>query len=523
MLPTCRRCQQRKIRCDKSLPACSPCASVGLECSFDDPVSGETVPRSYIARLDENIRKLKAEITRLQRSQASVDSLSGTETTAPSSVELPSGTCIDGSLSNPYSLSFFQMAPPAFPSFLGAGSAVSYALASIQSCQPFFEDSDDSHFNLPVRLTCGPVLDKPDKSLVTMADIRELIVARYLPIIHRDYPILKAQELAVEQPLRRLPLRQRFNVLMAAAIGGAHAARNYPHVQTTASVLRRWAETLLEPILAEQDASSFQALLLLILYELVDPSRGLCWRLLGMACRLCVDLHWQREAEVGDDTDERPSRETLFLAFYDLEWQVCSALGRPAMLREDTIRSHSALTAGQGSPRFDAQRLQFRIHETIFQSAADFANGQRCPINRELMFLVSQLDSSPDFDIAWLQLQALRGHICMTCVTYERWDMEITRAANSVIRTMAALHRENRLLSIWLSASKVLMAGSALFCLRSKGTREEQHALPPAVNETIDSGLSTCLGLLTAFAENWPPAALFRDVMDRLKSTTKQQ
>ncbi|OAP57621.1 hypothetical protein AYL99_08359 [Fonsecaea erecta] len=449
----------------------------------------------------------------------------GSSSSAPKSVELPAGTCIDGNLSNPYLLAFFKTSPSAFPSFIGAGNAASYTLASIQGSPGFFDGLEDGHFTLPKRLACSPVLDKVDKSLVSLVDIRELIEARYLPVVHREYPILDTRDLAVEQPLRRLGVRQRFNVLMAAAIGGAHAARNYPLVQTTASALRHWAETLLEPVLAGQDRSAFQALLLLILYELVDPSRGLCWRLLGMACRLCVDLQWQREAVDESNKNEQPSRETLFFAFYDLEWQVCSTLGRPAMLREDTIRIHSTLTARQKQPRFDAQRLQFRIHEKIFQCPpSDPKNEPKCPINEELLSLISQLDTTTEFDMAWLQLQALRSHICRSCITYERWNTETRRAAKSVIRTLAKMHRENRLLSIWLSTSKVMVAGTALFCAQSPMNSPAQNFTPSSQgsNESAPS-LATCHYLLTAFAETWPPAALYRDVIARLSPTTMEK
>ncbi|KIW35243.1 uncharacterized protein PV07_01949 [Cladophialophora immunda] len=110
--------------------------------------------------------------------------------------------------------------------------------------------------------------------------------------------------------------------------------------------------------------------------------------------------------------------------------------------------------------------------------------------------------------MAWLQLQALRSHICRSCITYERWDKETRRAAKSVIRNLAKLHRENRLLSIWLSTIS---------------SPAQQFTPSSQVSDENASSFGTCHYLLTAFAETWPPAALYRDVIARLSPTMTEK
>ncbi|KAK5312517.1 hypothetical protein LTR93_011316, partial [Exophiala xenobiotica] len=269
----------------------------------------------YIARLNLHVAQLKAEIARLEKPAGE----SGVTATVSASAELPSGTYTDGRLSSPYFMSVFKPVQPCTPFFIGAGSAADFALATIQRCPSFCHSTYENTLDSSAHISLTVNLDKVDRSVVSMTDIRELINKRYLPIAHTQYPCLGIQQLMVEMPLTRLLPLQRFKVLMAAAIGGAHAARNYPRTTLAVSVLRPWAESLLETILAEQNIQSFQALLLLIQYELVDPSHGLCWTLLGTACRLSVDLMWQRALEKEYDTD-RTSREAMFFVLYGLEW-----------------------------------------------------------------------------------------------------------------------------------------------------------------------------------------------------------
>lgn len=96
-----------------------------------------------------------------------------------------------------------------------------------------------------------------------------------------------------------------------------------------ALILRHWADELAVTVLADPGTPRLQEVLLLILYELVDPTRRLIWNLLGLACRMCVKLGWHRNAgaitpaEPGEKQlqvlHEQGRRTVLFIVLYELE------------------------------------------------------------------------------------------------------------------------------------------------------------------------------------------------------------
>lgn len=62
----CDRCRAKKLRCDGKLPACSSCASAGLKCIVSDKLSRRAFPKGYTETLEERVRQLEAENTKLQ-------------------------------------------------------------------------------------------------------------------------------------------------------------------------------------------------------------------------------------------------------------------------------------------------------------------------------------------------------------------------------------------------------------------------------------------------------------------------
>lgn len=62
----CDRCRAKKLRCDGKLPACSLCAAAGLKCIVSDKLSRRAFPKGYTETLEERLRQLEAENTKLQ-------------------------------------------------------------------------------------------------------------------------------------------------------------------------------------------------------------------------------------------------------------------------------------------------------------------------------------------------------------------------------------------------------------------------------------------------------------------------
>lgn len=62
----CDRCRAKKSKCDGKLPACSTCAAVGIKCIVSDKLSRRSFPKGYTETLEERVRQLEAENTKLQ-------------------------------------------------------------------------------------------------------------------------------------------------------------------------------------------------------------------------------------------------------------------------------------------------------------------------------------------------------------------------------------------------------------------------------------------------------------------------
>ncbi|ANB15106.1 DNA-binding transcription factor CAT8 [Sugiyamaella lignohabitans] len=61
----CDRCRSKKIRCDGLRPHCSQCLAVGFECKISDKLTRRAFPRGYTESLEDRIRQLESENSRL--------------------------------------------------------------------------------------------------------------------------------------------------------------------------------------------------------------------------------------------------------------------------------------------------------------------------------------------------------------------------------------------------------------------------------------------------------------------------
>lgn len=51
----CKRCRQKKIKCDQEFPSCKRCAKLKVPCVSLDPATGKDVPRSYVFFLEDRL------------------------------------------------------------------------------------------------------------------------------------------------------------------------------------------------------------------------------------------------------------------------------------------------------------------------------------------------------------------------------------------------------------------------------------------------------------------------------------
>jgi hypothetical protein len=133
-----------------------------------------------------------------------------------------------------------------------------------------------------------------DRSLLTPGTIRFLLNC-YDRCIRPQYNILLPEVLNYDgRNLQKLPDLQKFKILMACATAAARESYYIPNWKPLAQLCRDWAADFITPIILPADIESLTAILLLLVYELVDPSRGSIWELLDLAMRTCLQQGWHR-------------------------------------------------------------------------------------------------------------------------------------------------------------------------------------------------------------------------------------
>lgn len=136
-----------------------------------------------------------------------------------------------------------------------------------------------------------------DRSVLTPSTIRFLL-ARYNRCIRPQYDILPVELLGHNGlSLKKMRGVQKFQILMACAIAAARESYRTPSWRIYAQVCRDWANELTGPIIHAAGGDSLTATLLLLIYELAEPSRGLLWELLDVAVRTCLQLGWHRPTQ----------------------------------------------------------------------------------------------------------------------------------------------------------------------------------------------------------------------------------
>lgn len=137
-----------------------------------------------------------------------------------------------------------------------------------------------------------------DRSSISSSTVR-LLLAHYTRCIEPVFPAAITLADDSEASLKHMKEIDRCRVLLACAIAAIHKSYYGPAWKIVATTCREWAEELAAELVTRRDDHTVLILLLLIIYELADPERGLIWELLSFADRTCLELGWHRT----DDQD----------------------------------------------------------------------------------------------------------------------------------------------------------------------------------------------------------------------------
>jgi hypothetical protein len=144
--------------------------------------------------------------------------------------------------------------------------------------------------NLTGNEASTPVVSHLDKAQLTPSLLRFLL-GRYNCCIKPRYSIHIPELLNHDgNEFKKLDDTLKFKVLMACAIAAAHESYKSPNWRPLMQVCREWASELIDPTILAPEENSLEAILLLLIYELADSSRGAVWELLDLAIRTCLQL-----------------------------------------------------------------------------------------------------------------------------------------------------------------------------------------------------------------------------------------
>lgn len=96
---------------------------------------------------------------------------------------------------------------------------------------------------------------------------------------------------------------KRSKALLACALAALHLSYQRAEWAVTARVCREWASELAVFIYSSATQDALVTVVAFLLYEVVEPSRGMIWALYDFATQLCLQLGWHSFG----DFDKPPS------------------------------------------------------------------------------------------------------------------------------------------------------------------------------------------------------------------------
>ncbi|KAL2840504.1 hypothetical protein BJY01DRAFT_236709 [Aspergillus pseudoustus] len=483
MLPTCTRCRNRRIKCDSHLPACANCARNDLECTFHDNALQEDIPRSYIQSLNKRIDNLtsqlalhEAEIPPFESPLAAPAPYRGLHILVPA--RPGTDLHLDVSVTSRITRVVFEALPLSQPALL-----------------PGRDLLDDEEFFRP---NISPV----NKAQLVPSVVRFLL-RRYERCIRPRYDVPVPELIDNDgASFKKFPDLQKFKLLMACAISAAREAYKCPDWHPFAHICRSWANELVTPIICAGDADTLAAILLLLVYELADPGRGIVWELLDLAARTCLQLGWHQlppssasdemalHADSGGDTACcTPEELHLISVLKNIEGSLRVIFNRPTMLSNLRLPSKSEIE--------HVVQLHIRIADQIYDTDRMY-EAQSCPCVGEAAILMGLLESiditHPIVKETWLLYLPLcvKHKQCLYC--FQEPDEPNAKGMTSL--------RKN-----------VLQAASDLIANVYQQCTSIDSFIPPvlASTRTFISGCSIATGIFKRWVE---PRAHVRDLIN---------
>ncbi|KEF60505.1 uncharacterized protein A1O9_02066 [Exophiala aquamarina CBS 119918] len=496
MLQTCTRCRSRRIKCDTRLPACQNCAKNDSQCVFLDEALQEQIPRSYVRALNDKISELTSQLD-LQKGYAARYSIQDATvmTAAAASNE-------DSYVLMPRTQRYLHL-ERSLPTIVTRLTVEALSGSSTQS------DMKMSHDAQPFSTD----IFKTDRSALTPKVVRHLL-SRYDRCVRPEFDIVDPELLSQDgQGLKKLSKRQKFETLMICAVAAGHESYRNPSWKALAQTLRDWAAEDTASVISAADPASLTAILLLIVYELLEPSRGSVWELMDMAIRTTIQLGWHRRdrSEVQIDLPEAGSHSNK--DGYATQQRLLHALKTADRALSLVFNQSSTPNDWLWTPNTEEDFL-LRLYRDVQGSIYGYGqlyDTHSCPFVGHVEELIMSmetfsLEQSPTVCEMWLQLLpvSVRHRQCVSCFQ-EEGDVA-ARGMRSLRRRLVAaalaLVEHTHCMTIspdgfippLTASARALVAGCTVLLARAKNWSPESPFL---------KAILQCTEVLTHFTSHW--------------------
>jgi hypothetical protein len=520
----CNGCKSKKKKCDGKYPVCSSCQQSEIECTITDLATGRVVRRDYIQQLEQEVEKLKAQLT---VKQGPVDK----------ELEMEVGYITLGAGSESVG-------------YIGDSSAYSIAKA-ITSTINYYKKK-----TLKMKYTTPPEVQREldqipfTKPSVGMANN---YLSSYYDNVQTQYPFLDWSRVSIwfQNVVHRNSSdpEEMFFLYMIFAIG----SQIYNTHSTTANIYTKMYYTKalenIGPLVEITTLDTVQAYLMLSVFSQKMPDASSIWQTTGLAIRTAVILGLHREPFRKPDKDEatqklKQLKYRIFWCAYGLERINGIVLGRPFGISDIDIdtplpeemdtelsvaihvikirRIQSSICTFVYKPiqimdkeeDIDATRVEIMLELNNWmstfpikaQSSSVFETENWCKISYHNSMLL--LLRPVALEVAQLKEKANERSI--------DWFKAFAHSASTICINYKDLHTKGKLGYTWLAMHCVFIAGlSFLYCASIDATNNLEVLdlkRKPLLYDTV----SACSSILYVFAERFKNAAMFRDTFDRV-------
>ncbi|CCU81631.1 fungal specific transcription factor domain-containing protein [Blumeria hordei DH14] len=332
-LTACCRCRQarnfrcpigRKTRCDPNLPRCLPCERGGLVCEYFDRKKNKRIPRSYVLRLQENIRALESKLREYTENE--------TQSTNTEDIVRPGG--------------FVRLnSDDETPRFLGPSSGITMTRLVMEEAKKYTDSRTIRELVPGIRdrqsfpSACSPGRKKsyPLISALAAQTLPSLLVTEKLVEIAQYFtPTL--HEPSLKKDMREVhngstDAYKNFVIRMVLAISLQKLDLSYAGLADSYYLS---AMEYMEEVVRQKDLKTLQCLVLVAQYSLLTPTQTPIYFIVGLATRLCQQLGLNEEKTVGQgvafsqiDPIQLDMRRRLSWIILSMEFGLAHSMGRP--------------------------------------------------------------------------------------------------------------------------------------------------------------------------------------------------